>query len=40
MVQGLDYWLYVLQVRALDGETIPPLLRQVWNTFTLYPPED
>ena len=39
VVQGPDYWLYVLQVRALGGETIPPLLRQVWETFTLCPPE-
>jgi len=37
VVQGPDYWLYVLQVRALGSETIPPLLRQVWNTFTFIP---
>jgi hypothetical protein len=34
VVQGPDYWLYLLQVRALGGETIPPLLREVWETFT------
>nr|HID15059.1 hypothetical protein [Anaerolineae bacterium] len=33
VVQGPDYWLYVLRVRALGGEAIPPLLRQVWGTF-------
>ena len=33
VVQGPDYWLYVLRVRALGGETIPVLLRQVWETF-------
>jgi hypothetical protein len=35
VVQGPDYWLYVLRVRTLGGETIPPLLHQVWETFTL-----
>jgi len=34
VVQGPDYWLYVLQVRALGGESIPPLLRQVGETLT------
>ena len=34
VVQGPDYWLYVLRVRALGGEAIPLLLRQVWETFT------
>ncbi|MFQ6101852.1 MAG: hypothetical protein ACE5OS_11555 [Anaerolineae bacterium] len=34
VVQGPDYWLYVLRVRAMGSETIPPLLRQVWGTFT------
>lgn len=34
VVQGPDYWLYVLRVRALGGEEIPLLLRQVWETFT------
>lgn len=33
VVQGPDYRLYVLRVRATGGETIPPLLRQVWETF-------
>jgi hypothetical protein len=33
VVQGSDYRLYVLRVRAMGGETIPPLLRQVWETF-------
>jgi hypothetical protein len=34
VVQGSDYWLYVLRVRTLGGEAIPPLLRQVWETFS------
>jgi hypothetical protein len=34
VVQGPDYHLYVLRVRALGRKTIPPLLRQVWETFT------
>jgi hypothetical protein len=34
VVQGPDYWLYVLRVRTLGGEAIPPLLRQVWETFS------
>ncbi|MBE9471183.1 MAG: hypothetical protein IMY75_03615, partial [Chloroflexi bacterium] len=35
VVQGPDYWLYVLRVRAVGSESdvIPPLLRQVWETF-------
>lgn len=35
VVQGRDFWLYVLRVRALQARAIPPLLRQVWGTFTL-----
>jgi hypothetical protein len=35
VVQGPDYWLYVLRVRALGAEAIPSLLRQAWRTFTL-----
>ena len=34
VVQGPDYWLYLLQMRALGGESIPPLLRQVRETFS------
>jgi hypothetical protein len=34
VAQGPNYHLYVLRVRALGSETIPPLLRQVWETFT------
>jgi hypothetical protein len=34
VVQGPDYWLYVLRVRALGVEAVPPLFRQVWDTFT------
>lgn len=33
VVQGPDYWLYVVRVRALGGESIPPLFHQVWETF-------
>jgi hypothetical protein len=39
VVQGPDYWLYVLRVRTTGSETIPPLLRQVWETFTFHSPE-
>lgn len=34
VVQGADYWLYVVRMRALNGQVIPPLSRQVWETFT------
>ena len=33
VVQGPDYHLYVLRARALGGDAIPPLLRQVQDTF-------
>lgn len=33
VIQGPDYWLYVLRVRTTDGGAIPPLLRQVRDTF-------
>jgi len=33
VVQGPDYRLYVLRIRALGTRTIPPLLHQVRNTF-------
>jgi hypothetical protein len=33
VAQGPDYWLYVVRVRALGGEVIPPLPHQVWETF-------
>lgn len=33
VVQGPDDWLYVLRVRALDGNEIPALLRMVGETF-------
>jgi hypothetical protein len=33
VVQGPDYWLYVLRVRALGGEAIPRLMREVGETF-------
>jgi hypothetical protein len=33
VVQGPDYWLYIVRVRATGGEVIPPLLDQVWGTF-------
>jgi len=35
VVQGPDYWLYVLRVRARGAEAIPSLMHQVWRTFTL-----
>lgn len=35
VIQGPDYWLYALCLRALYGMTIPPLLRQVAETFAL-----
>ena len=34
IVQGPDYWLYVLRLRALGQSAIPSLLRQVGATFT------
>jgi hypothetical protein len=34
VMQGPDYHLYVLRLRALGTETIPPLLRQVGQTFS------
>lgn len=33
VVQGPDYWLYVLRVRALGGNEIPTLIRKVGETF-------
>lgn len=33
VVQGPDYRLYVLRIRALGGTAIPPLMRQVGETF-------
>jgi hypothetical protein len=33
VVQGPDYWLYVLRVRALGGSDIPKLIREVGETF-------
>lgn len=33
VVQGPDYWLYVLRVRALGGDTIPQLTHEVGGTF-------
>jgi hypothetical protein len=35
VVQGADYWLYAVRVRATGGEVIPQLLDQVWETFVL-----
>ncbi len=34
VIQGPDHWLYVLRVRTIDGDLIPPILRQVRETFT------
>lgn len=33
VVQGPDYWLYVLRVRALGGDEIPGLMREIGETF-------
>jgi hypothetical protein len=33
VVQGGDHWLYVLRLRTVGNEAVPPLLRQVWETF-------
>jgi hypothetical protein len=33
VVQGPDYWLYVLRVRALGGGEIPRLMREIGETF-------
>jgi hypothetical protein len=34
VVQGPDHWLYVLRIRAIEGGSIPSLLRQIRDTFT------
>jgi hypothetical protein len=34
VVQGPDYWLYVLRIRAMGGSTIPRLLALVRDTFS------
>jgi hypothetical protein len=33
VVQGPDYWLYVVRVRALGSSDIPQLVREVGETF-------
>jgi hypothetical protein len=33
VVQSDDYWLYLLRVRAVDGPSIPALLREIQGTF-------
>jgi hypothetical protein len=33
VVQGPDHWLYALRIRALGGEAIPTLMREVGETF-------
>jgi hypothetical protein len=33
VVQGPDRWLYLLRVRGLDGEPVPPLFEEIWNGF-------
>ena len=37
VVQGPDFWLYVLKIRARGGATIPPILYQVRDTFAFAP---
>lgn len=34
VVQGPDYWLYVLRIRARGGAVIPPILELVRDTFS------
>ncbi len=34
VIQGPDHWLYVLRMRAVGQDTIPPLIRQVGQTLT------
>jgi hypothetical protein len=34
VVQDADYWLYILDIRTLDGEKIPPLIEEVASTFS------
>jgi hypothetical protein len=38
VVQGPDYWLYVLRLRAVGQPAIPALLREVAATFTFVEP--
>lgn len=33
VVQGSDRWLYLLRIRMLNGEPIPPLLREIADAF-------
>lgn len=33
VIQGANYWLYVLRIRAVGDETIPPLLQEIATTF-------
>lgn len=33
VVQGSDRWLYLLRVRGLDGQALPPLLLDIQGTF-------
>jgi len=35
VIQGRDYWLYVLRIRSTEGDAIPTLLREVGATFTV-----
>ena len=37
VVQGPDFWLYVLRIRARGGASIPPILYQVRETFAFAP---
>jgi hypothetical protein len=34
VVQGPDYWLYVLRIRPFGGTTVPPILELVRETFS------
>ena len=33
VVQGDDFWLYVLRIRTVGGDAIPTLMRDVGATF-------
>ncbi len=40
VIQGPDYWLYVLRIRGLGGAEIPSLMRDVRDTFRFVEPDE